>query len=201
MHTLQQLRSGELAGATRLTCPAACASSPGNLRTGRLPGGAQPQRQCPDSLPDDLGRLHRLKVLFCSANDFAELPAAVGDCPALSMVGFKSNRIERVPAAALPPALRWLILTDNRIATLPEELGRRPLQKLMLAGNRLEALPESMAACEGLELLRIAANRFQRLPAGWRRCRAWPGWPTPATRCAVCRRWPTAASLRWTGAS
>ncbi len=35
------------------------------------------------------------------------------------MVGFKSNRIERVPAAALPPALRWLILTDNRIATLP----------------------------------------------------------------------------------
>ncbi|HCG0388277.1 TPA: serine/threonine-protein kinase, partial [Pseudomonas aeruginosa] len=27
------------------------------------------------------------------------------------------------------------------------------------------ALPESMAACEGLELLRIAANRFQRLPA------------------------------------
>ncbi|MER1157356.1 protein kinase, partial [Pseudomonas aeruginosa] len=83
-----------------------------------------------DSLPDDLGRLHRLKVLFCSANDFDELPAAVGDCPALSMVGFKSNRIERVPAAALPPALRWLILTDNRIATLPEELGRRPLQKL-----------------------------------------------------------------------
>ncbi len=104
-------------------------------------------------------------MLFCSANDFAELPAAVGDCPALSMVGCKSNRIERVPAAALPPALRWLILTDNRIATLPEELGRRPLQKLMLAGNRLEALPESMAACEGLELLRIAANRFQRLPA------------------------------------
>ncbi len=117
-----------------------------------------------DSLPDDLGRLHRLKVLFCSANDFDELPAAGG------LSGAEHGRLQvqlhrRVPAAALPPALRWLILTDNRIATLPEELGRRPLQKLMLAGNRLEALPESMAACEGLELLRIAANRFQRLPA------------------------------------
>uniref|UniRef100_UPI002E162CBD leucine-rich repeat-containing protein kinase family protein n=2 Tax=Pseudomonas TaxID=286 RepID=UPI002E162CBD len=166
MHTLQQLRSGELAGATRLDLSCGLREFPreifelaDSLEVLNLSGNAL------DSLPDDLGRLHRLKVLFCSANDFAELPAAVGDCPALSMVGFKSNRIERVPAAALPPALRWLILTDNRIATLPEELGRRPLQKLMLAGNRLEALPESMAACEGLELLRIAANRFQRLPA------------------------------------
>ncbi len=43
------------------------------------------------------------------------------------MIGFKANRIERVPAAALPPQLRWLILTDNRIAELPEELGQRPL--------------------------------------------------------------------------
>ncbi|MFG8039765.1 protein kinase [Pseudomonas aeruginosa] len=166
MHTLQQLRSGELAGATRLDLSCGLREFPreifelaDSLEVLNLSGNAL------DSLPDDLGRLHRLKVLFCSANDFDELPAAVGDCPALSMVGFKSNRIERVPAAALPPALRWLILTDNRIATLPEELGRRPLQKLMLAGNRLEALPESMAACEGLELLRIAANRFQRLPA------------------------------------
>ncbi|WP_228483655.1 leucine-rich repeat domain-containing protein [Pseudomonas aeruginosa] len=141
MHTLQQLRSGELAGATRLDLSCGLREFPreifelaDSLEVLNLSGNAL------DSLPDDLGRLHRLKVLFCSANDFDELPAAVGDCPALSMVGFKSNRIERVPAAALPPALRWLILTDNRIATLPEELGRRPLQKLMLAGNRLDVI-------------------------------------------------------------
>ncbi len=36
----------------------------------------------------------------------------------------------------------------------------------MLAGNRLSALPESLAQCERLELLRIAANRLEALP-GW----------------------------------
>jgi len=65
------------------------------------------------SLPDDLHRLTRLRVLFCSDNLFTELPDCLGQCAALTMVGFKGNRIERVPGAALPPLLRWLILTDN----------------------------------------------------------------------------------------
>jgi hypothetical protein len=65
----------------------------------------------------------------------------------------------------LPPQLRWLILTDNEIEELPDELGRRPLQKLMLAGNRLRRLPDSLAACDSLELLRIAANQLTEFPA------------------------------------
>jgi hypothetical protein len=75
-------------------------------------------------------------VLFCSDNRFTELPACLGQCAKLSMIGFKANQISHVPAAALPPQLRWLILTDNCISQLPDELGQRPLlQKLMLAGN------------------------------------------------------------------
>ncbi len=81
------------------------------------------------------------------------------------MVGFKANRIRRVPAAALPPRLRWLILTDNQLSELPPEIGRcTRLQKLMLAGNQLQSLPAEMANCTGLELLRIAANRLSALP-------------------------------------
>ena len=34
----------------------------------------------------------------------------------------------------------------------------------MLAGNRLAALPDSLQQASALELLRIAANQFQRLP-------------------------------------
>lgn len=114
------------------------------------------------SLPDDLPRLHRLRVLFCSDNRYTELPPVLGRCPQLEMVGFKANQIEQVSAAALPPALRWLILTDNRIAELPERIGEcTRLQKLMLAGNRLRRLPDSLAACRRLELLRLAANRFE----------------------------------------
>ena len=81
------------------------------------------------------------------------------------MIGFKANRISHVPAAALPPLLRWLILTDNCISQLPDELGQRPLlQKLMLAGNHLAHLPPSLANCHNLELIRIASNRLTGLP-------------------------------------
>jgi hypothetical protein len=117
------------------------------------------------SLPEDLPRLHKLRILFCSDNHFDHLPEVLGQCSQLSMVGFKANRIRTVTAAALPQSLRWLILTDNRIGELPPELGNcTQLQKLMLAGNQLQGLPEEMAQCVRLELLRISANRFLTLP-------------------------------------
>jgi hypothetical protein len=166
MHTLAQLRAGELSGITRLDLAEGLTEFPreifdlsDSLEVLNLSGNAL------SALPADLHRLTRLRVLFCSDNRFTELPACIGQCAALTMIGFKANRIARVPAAALPPLLRWLILTDNCIETMPNALGERPyLQKLMLAGNRLQALPESMRNCHRLELIRIAANQFTDLP-------------------------------------
>ncbi|KQR79000.1 protein kinase [Burkholderia sp. Leaf177] len=117
------------------------------------------------SLPDDLPRLHKLRIIFCSNNQFTELPEVLGRCPQLSMIGFKANRIAKVAGASLPETLRWLILTDNRVEALPAEIGNcGQLQKLMLAGNRLKTLPPELAACTRLELLRLAANRLDELP-------------------------------------
>ena len=166
MHTLAQLKAGQLAGITRLDLACGLTEFPreifdlaDSLEILNLSGNAL------SSLPDDLHRLPHLRVLFCSDNAFTELPECLGQCAKLSMIGFKANQISHVPAAALPPLLRWLILTDNRIGQLPDELGERPLlQKLMLAGNHLTDLPHSLANCHNLELLRIASNRFTRLP-------------------------------------
>jgi hypothetical protein len=164
---LGRLRTGELAGSQRLDLRNAGLSEfpreifdlADTLEVLDLSGNAL------STLPDDLHRLRRLRVLFCSDNRFTELPVSLGGCAQLDMIAFKANRVRSVPAAALPPALRWLILTDNRIESLPVELGRRPrLQKLMLAGNRLRALPPEMAACTALELVRISANEFDALP-------------------------------------
>jgi len=166
MNTLAQLRAGELAGITRLDLACGLTEFPreifdlaDSLEILNLSGNAL------SSLPDDLHRLTRLRILFCSDNRFTELPNCLGQCAALSMIGFRANRIERVPGAALPPLLRWLILTDNRINELPTELGERPLmQKLMLSGNHLQQLPKSLVNCHRLELLRLSANRFTELP-------------------------------------
>ena len=166
MNTLAQLKAGQLAGATRLDLACGLTEFPreifelaGSLEILNLTGNAL------SCLPDDLHRLTHLRVLFCSDNAFTELPACLGQCATLSMIGFKANQISHVPAAALPPQLRWLILTDNCISQLPDELGQRPLlQKLMLAGNQLTHLPQSLAQCKNLELLRIASNRLTQLP-------------------------------------
>ncbi len=166
MHTLAQLKAGQLAGITRLDLSCGLTEFPreifelaDSLEILNLSGNAL------SSLPDDLHRLPHLRVLFCSDNAFTTLPECLGQCAKLSMIGFKANQISLVPAAALPPLLRWLILTDNQISQLPDELGARPLlQKLMLAGNHLAQLPQSLANCHNLELLRIASNRFTQLP-------------------------------------
>lgn len=166
MNTLQQLRAGKLAGSTRLNLSCDLTEFPpeifdlaDTLEILDLSGNKL------SSLPDDLPRLHKLRILFCSDNQFEHLPEVLGQCPQLGMVGFKANRISTVSAAALPESLRWLILTDNRIGELPPELGRcTQLQKLMLAGNQLQHLPDELVQCSRLELLRISANRFSSLP-------------------------------------
>ena len=118
-------------------------------------------------LPADFGRLHNLRILFCSNNRFERLPPALGDCPLLSQVAFRGCNLQDVPSEALPPRLRWLTLTDNRIDLLPEALGDRPLlQKLMLSGNRLTELPQSLQRAARLELIRLSSNRLETLP-GW----------------------------------
>jgi hypothetical protein len=166
METIDLLRSGKLQGIKRLDLAAGLTEFPIeifdladsleilNLSDNHL-----------QSLPADLGRLHKLKIIFLSNNNFEEVPEVLADCPNLSMVGFKSNKIRVLGENVLPLSVRWLILTDNQLEKLPNSIGRlQRLQKLMLAGNQLRSLPDEMAACQNLELIRLAANRLESLP-------------------------------------
>ncbi|PSU34587.1 protein kinase domain-containing protein [Photobacterium lutimaris] len=166
MHSLSQLKSGELSGIQHLKLsedltefPLEILSLADSLEILDLSNNQL------NALPDELSQLHKLKILFASNNHFESLPEVLGQCLELEMIGFKSNKIKQVPANSLPPKLRWLILTNNRIETLPESLGERPrLQKLALAGNCLTHLPQSMAQLCNLELLRISANELTECP-------------------------------------
>lgn len=177
--TLEALRRGDLAGARELRLPGLAEFPREILGLGDtleildLGGGAL------NVLPDDMHRLRKLRVLFCSGNRFERLPASLGDCAELRLIGFRKTGMREIPGEALPPLLRWLTLTDNAIARLPDALGDRPhLQKLMLAGNRLDTLPDSLANARALELIRLSSNHFTCLPS-WLRALpslAWISW-------------------------
>lgn len=166
MHTLAQLRSGELSGTRRLslsenlhTFPPEILSLADSLEVLDLSGNQLSE------LPSTLSQLQHLKIIFASNNQFDHLPEILGQCPQLEMIGFKSNHIQHIPEKSLPPRLRWLILTDNQLETLPDALGERPrLQKLALAGNRLTALPQTLSQLHNLQLVRISANRLSECP-------------------------------------
>lgn len=166
MHSLSQLRHGELLGAKhlklteQLSCfPEEIYSLSDTLEVLDLSGTGLSE------LPDDMGRFQKLRVFFASNNRFTAVPDSLGDCLSLQMMGFKHNRIVSVSERCLPPNLRWLILTDNCIEKLPDNLGDLvQMEKLALAGNQLKSLPCSMRQMTKLGLLRISANRLTEFP-------------------------------------
>ena len=166
MHTLSQLRSGELAGISHLKLAENLSSFPLEILT--LADSLEIldlSHNVLSSLPDELVQLTKLKIIFAFQNNFEHLPEVLGKLPQLEMIGFKSNKIKQVAEASLPAQLRWLILTDNLIETLPNSLGERPrLQKLALAGNQLTHLPQTLSQAYNLELVRISANKLTECP-------------------------------------
>ena len=101
MDTLEQLQAGLLRGIKRLDMSCGLTEFPreildlaDSLEILNLSGNKL------SSLPDDLPRLHKLRIIFCSDNLFSELPAVLGQCKNLTMVGFKANQISRVPDAS-----------------------------------------------------------------------------------------------------
>ncbi len=166
MQTLEQLRSGKLFGATKLTLSCGLKTFPTEiLDLAETLEVLDLSRNQLDHLPDDFGRLKKLQILFLSENNFTEIPQVLSECPALTMIGFKSNQITLWPEDAMPKNVRWLILTDNQIKHLPNSIGDlHKLQKLMLAGNHLATLPHTMSHCTNLELIRLSANYLESLP-------------------------------------
>lgn len=165
-NTLEDLKAGKLLGAKRLqlacglkTFPEEIISLADTLEILDLSGNDLSE------LPDSVAQLKKLKIIFFANNKFTVFPKILALCPALSMIGFKSNQLESVPENAFPPLLRWLVLTDNQIKVLPESIGEvNLLQKCALAGNLIKELPASMANCKNIELLRISANQLEVIP-------------------------------------
>ena len=166
MQTLTQLFSGELKGikTLKLSCglkkiPTEVFDLAETLEILDLSGNQLSQ------LPENFSDLKKLKIAFFSDNNYTKFPEVLAKCASLTMIGFKSNKIEFISENAFPINLQWLILTNNCIKNLPKSIGNCiKLQKVALAGNKLNGLPNEMSQCKNLQLLRISANQISELP-------------------------------------
>ena len=136
MHTLEQLKRGELTGITRLdlsegleTFPAEIFELADSLEVLNLSGNSL------TSLPEDLPRLHKLRILFCSDNAFTSVPAVIGRCAQLEMVGFKANRIRTLLIEETERALR-----DIDVLVTPS-FGGDVLTRTNLTGHPTVVVP------------------------------------------------------------
>ena len=166
VHTIEDLKSGELIGLKRLKIASGLDVFPEEILTLR---DSLEILDLSDNnmseLPEGIAQLKKLRIVFFANNNFKEFPSILKSCPNLSMIGFKSNQIQNIPEDSFPPLLRWLILTDNKIERIPKSIGECHLiQKCMLAGNLIKELPIEMSQCKNLELLRVSANKIESFP-------------------------------------
>ncbi len=190
MHTLEQLRSGELKGIKRLTLsenlkefPLEILSLSESLEILDLSSNHL------SAIPKEIAQLKKLKIAFFSNNLFTHVPHEFKANKSLYMLGFKANKIEAFDEDILPLSISWLILTDNKIKKIPNSIGDlHLLQKCALAGNQIEEIPQSISKCKNLELIRLSANNLSALPLellelprlSWLAFSGNPFTPTPA---------------------
>ncbi|EOD13328.1 hypothetical protein EMIHUDRAFT_119876 [Emiliania huxleyi CCMP1516] len=120
---------------------------------------------------DGVQTLGRLRVLFATgcALGGRGLPAGgpLSRADSLFMLSLKENGLAVLDGEALPPKLGWLICAQNAIAEVRAPHRLSHVRKLMLSHNLLDAVSADLLieAIPALEMLRLACNRMETLPA------------------------------------
>ena len=128
------------------------------------------------TLPDELARLPRLRVLYLGGNarlDFAKVLRQLATAPVLERLGLDDNDLGHVPPEIGGLVrLRVLSLSKDQLTSLPPEIGRLVrLEVLDLFQNEFADLPDYLARLPRLKIVYVSGNlmdsdkadRFERL--------------------------------------
>lgn len=119
-------------------------------------------------LPDNIGTLKKLKMIFLTANELSSLPASFEELRELNVLDLRCNRFTILPEIICQlEMLDKLWFFGNQLTTLPLQIGNlKNLKNLGFSSNRLTVLPSSICQLTSLEYLTLYNNFLTELPAG-----------------------------------
>ncbi len=145
----------------------------------------------PESLPESIKNLEKLKYLNLSCNELKILPTSIDELSRLKFLDLGWNRFQSIPGflakvksvknfrldldhneiKSIPhwidnlEALHYLNLRDNQIKIIPDSIGNlKSLEYLDLRDNQIELIPESIGSNSSLKVLWLSNNKIKRIP-------------------------------------
>ena len=119
-----------------------------------------------ERLPEDVGRLPKLRMLLLCQNAIVYLPESLAQRSTLSVLDLRLNNLHSFPEPVCRiRSLKQLFLSGNEIGEIPEEVGELvKLEVFRIANNLLFRLPDSIGHLKRLRTLSLRYNQLQILP-------------------------------------
>jgi internalin A len=117
-------------------------------------------------LPPEIGQLTNLTLLYLYRNQLTELPPEIGQLTNLTQLTLGGNQLtELPPEIGQLTNLTLLYLSDNQLTELPPEIGQLiNLTQLALIINQLTELPSEIGQLTNLTQLDLGVNQLTELP-------------------------------------
>lgn len=119
-----------------------------------------------DTLPDDIGRLNELRLLYINCCSLKVLPDSFVNLKNLKILFGSDNLLKALPQNF--GKLENLIVLDlfnNKLESIPNDLGLlKELKNMSLSYNQLDSIPTSLALLTKAQVLSFSNNRLKKVP-------------------------------------
>ncbi|WP_295422132.1 leucine-rich repeat domain-containing protein [Sulfurovum sp.] len=118
------------------------------------------------SLPQSIGKLHKLQDFSCVYNKLNEIPDSITKCTNLEYLNVHINEIKELPKDLGDlRQLQVLRVDANLLERLPASIGKlQKLRYLDLSDNPIKELPETLKHCTSLKELNIQGTLITHIP-------------------------------------
>ncbi len=122
----------------------------------------------PESLPESISNLEKLKYLNLSCNELRVLPTSVDLLSRLRYLDLGWNKFTSIPSflAKVKSVKNFrLDLDHNEIKSIPTWIGKlKSLNYLNLRSNQIKIIPDSICYLKNLEYLDLRENQIELIP-------------------------------------